>query len=947
MRKMEKGAVIISGYLLKSPPESKLRNIRSWTRRYFVLNANKLLYYYKNEKEKKPIKDPIKLDNCKCVEANLNHERFKFVFSVVLPQRIYYLVAGTQLEMEDWVDKLIKVCGFKITDECHSQGENSIPKRDTAMPGAHTQPQGTVTVPKSLTLNPHGPASSSLASSRSSLTSPSGACPLSIPKHLVDEQNKSTSADDPSNPHALEARSEYHERIQWQSEQVGILTSSTNFQGTQNRANYDMVPSPRPLSSHSQQDNNYDDVPIPQPCEPALSRIPEGNSGNHFSAKDYKLSNQVSMPRPVSQASNTSSQDVYDLVPPPRPLSSSSQDGESLYDVPPKVFDQENYDIVPPVNRPVPMKTSNSLSTNYDTLPPRNSALNARESAYDVLPPGRAVQQESYDIDSPEHRCVSRFQPEAGNENYDILPKPHQTVPDKNYGKVPSARPNAPKPNHVQSRNKQELYDVLPRKDICDIAAWERDSAKEKYDIVPPVHRAAPSKANHTLASQECYDVVPCPRPSYDTYDIVPSSRASETYDVVPPPKATKAANCNGHDQHFSDIYDVPPNLQPIYVNDPVHFAAPARPAPYKRKNDPYDTLPTSNRPVSADSGLNASFSSINSLKSEGDDDQEDKYDSPLPPLPNTRDSGSLSNDSADDDADSKEIYDRPPSWGVDDSIYDVPPNKEGIYDQLPKHSYSDEVYDTPPGQSDDIYAVPPSSRNLGFGNERSACPVVDRSTKRPPRVNRATKPKTSTPQNHSYCNMAPPVDRSSKRKVFPKTEPSYVNLDGPRTRTQTLPLVKTLPGNSSGGGFFNPMKECPIDFEDELDYTLMKAPTRSEMTRCYSSCKENCRRASDNQECYEEMTVLPTTRQSGDRRSSSSSSSLADNEELYTPMNAMEQRHRRQLLYAEVEIVEGMQNVRIPASTQRKQENTNYTFINEESTRALLQTSHARQGLR
>ena len=63
------------------------------------------------------------MDNCKCVEANLNHERFKFVFSVVLPQRIYYLVAGTQLEMEDWVDKLIKVCGFKRTDECHSQGK--------------------------------------------------------------------------------------------------------------------------------------------------------------------------------------------------------------------------------------------------------------------------------------------------------------------------------------------------------------------------------------------------------------------------------------------------------------------------------------------------------------------------------------------------------------------------------------------------------------------------------------------------------------------------------------------------------------------------------------------------------------------------------------------------------------------------------------------------------
>lgn len=576
------------------------------------------------------------------------------------------------------------------------------------MNAAHPQPQRTIAAPKRQTITPYGSAPSSLSSSRSSLTSPSGACPLSIPKHLVDEQNKSTSTNDPSSPHALEAPSEHHEKIQ-----VGIPRSSTNFQGTQNRANYDTVPSPRPLSSHSQQDNNYDDVPIPQPCEPVLSPIsPGGNSGNHFSGKDNTLSNQVSMPRPVSQASNTSSQDVYDLVPPPRPLSSSSQDEESLYAVPPKVFDQENYDTVPPVNRPVPTKTSNSLSTNYDTLPPRNSALNARESVYDVLPPGRAVQQESYDIVSPEHRPVSRFQPEAGNENYDILPKAHQAVRKENYDKVPSARPNAPKPNHVQSRNKQELYAVLPRRDICDIAPWERDSAKEKYDIVPPVHRAATSKANHTLASQECYDVVPFPRPSYDTYDIVPSSRASETYDVVPAPKATKAANCNGHDQH--DIYDVPPNLEPIYVNDPVHLAAPARPEPYKRKNDPYDTLPTANRPVSADSGLNASFSSINSLKSEGEDDPEDKYDSPLPALPNTRDSGSLSNDSADDDADSKEIYDRPPSWGVDDSIYDVPPNREGIYDQLPKHSDSDEVYDIPPGQSDDIYDVPPSSRNLG-----------------------------------------------------------------------------------------------------------------------------------------------------------------------------------------------------------------------------------------
>lgn len=582
---------------------------------------------------------------------------------------------------------------------CPFLGENSIPKMNAAMHGSHPQPQRTIPAQKSHTMSPSGTAPSSLSSSRSSLTSPTGPCPLSIPKHLVDERNKSTSANDPPNPHILEGPSEYHERIQRQFEQVGIPTSSSNLQ-----ANYDMVPSPRPMSSLSQQGNNYDDVPSPQPCEPALIRkSPGGNSGNHSSANDYTLSNQVSIPRPVSQASNSSSQDVYDMVPPPRPLSSSSQDDESFYDVPPKVFHQENYDTVPSVSRPVAMKTSNSLSTDYDLLPPGNSAVNARESVYDVLPPGRAVQQENYDVVSPEHRPVSQFQPEPCNENYDILPKTNQAVREENYDKVPPTRPNAPKPNPVQPRNKQELYDVLPRKEIYD-APLQRDSAKEKYDIVPPLHRAGTSKAN-----QECYDVVPSPRPSYETYDIVPPSRASETYDIVPPPRATKATHCNGHGQHFSDIYDVPPNLQPININDPV--AAPVRPVPYKRKNDPYDTLPSTNRPVSADSGLNASFSSI---CSEVDDGQEGKYDGPLPALPNTRDSGSLSNDSPDDDADSKEIYDRPPSWGVNDSIYDVPPNREGIYDQLPKHFYSDEVYNTPPCRSDDIYDVPPSSRDPG-----------------------------------------------------------------------------------------------------------------------------------------------------------------------------------------------------------------------------------------
>ena len=59
-----------------------------------------------------------------------------------------------------------------------------------------------------------------------------------------------------------------------------------------------------------------------------------------------------------------------------------------------------------------------------------------------------------------------------------------------------------------------------------------------------------------------------------------------------------------------------------------------------------------------------------------------------------------------------------------------------------------------------------------------------------------------------------------------------------------------------------------------------------------------------------------------------------------------MEQRQRRDLQYAEVEIVDGANHV-APVPHTGRRENTQYTYINEESTRALLQTSHARHGNR
>lgn len=94
-----------------------------WQKRYFVLHANKLLHYFKSEKEKRPVKEPINLDFCKSVESHLAHAKFKHVFSIVTEQRTYFLVAESQSEMENWVDKLCTVCGFRRTDDDNSSGK--------------------------------------------------------------------------------------------------------------------------------------------------------------------------------------------------------------------------------------------------------------------------------------------------------------------------------------------------------------------------------------------------------------------------------------------------------------------------------------------------------------------------------------------------------------------------------------------------------------------------------------------------------------------------------------------------------------------------------------------------------------------------------------------------------------------------------------------------------
>ncbi|XP_073789497.1 GRB2-associated-binding protein 1 isoform X7 [Danio rerio] len=121
---MSGGDVVYSGWLRKSPPEKKLRRY-AWKKRWFVLRSGRLsgdpdvLEYYKNDHAKKPIR-VIDLNLCEQVDAGLSFNKkdleHSFIFDIKTIDRIFYLVAETEEDMNKWVRNICEICGFNPTD---------------------------------------------------------------------------------------------------------------------------------------------------------------------------------------------------------------------------------------------------------------------------------------------------------------------------------------------------------------------------------------------------------------------------------------------------------------------------------------------------------------------------------------------------------------------------------------------------------------------------------------------------------------------------------------------------------------------------------------------------------------------------------------------------------------------------------------------------------------
>ncbi|XP_026214996.1 GRB2-associated-binding protein 1 isoform X4 [Anabas testudineus] len=122
---MSGGDVVCSGWLRKSPPEKKLRRY-AWKKRWFVLRSGRMtgdpdvLEYYKNDHAKKPIR-VIDLNLCEQVDAGLTFNKkdleHSFIFDIKTIDRVFYLVADTEEEMNKWVRCICDICGFNPTDD--------------------------------------------------------------------------------------------------------------------------------------------------------------------------------------------------------------------------------------------------------------------------------------------------------------------------------------------------------------------------------------------------------------------------------------------------------------------------------------------------------------------------------------------------------------------------------------------------------------------------------------------------------------------------------------------------------------------------------------------------------------------------------------------------------------------------------------------------------------
>ncbi|XP_030217123.1 GRB2-associated-binding protein 3 isoform X1 [Gadus morhua] len=151
---MSAGDVVCTGWLIKSPPEKKLKRF-TWRKRWFVLRRGRMsgnpdvLEYYQSKTSRKPLRT-IDLRECEVhpqtggltLKRSL-HQKFPFI--VKTSTRVFYLVAKTEQEMNVWTDRIGQICQCGALKDAAESSDEGFPHTPT-LPSDPLAPQG-----------PHGP----------------------------------------------------------------------------------------------------------------------------------------------------------------------------------------------------------------------------------------------------------------------------------------------------------------------------------------------------------------------------------------------------------------------------------------------------------------------------------------------------------------------------------------------------------------------------------------------------------------------------------------------------------------------------------------------------------------------------------------------------------------------------------------------------------------------
>ncbi|KAJ8000697.1 hypothetical protein DPEC_G00183050 [Dallia pectoralis] len=378
--KMSGGDVVWSGWLRKSPPEKKLRRY-AWKKRWFVLRSGRLtgdpdvLEYYKNNHAKKPIR-VIDLNLCEQVDAGLTFNKkdleHSFIFDIKTIDRVFYLVADTEDEMNNWVRYICDICGFNPTeDEAAKAAAHQAAGGGSVVDTPPHQSMGPLGGPPAMLTNvppPYQPVSVRHMDSQSSLDEPQDYL------WLVNCESKKP---DPNRAHAECSKSTSSETDLNDNVPAHRTPTSTSSSSSSKHAN-GFFPSSNPASSiydsppprgaslsadhssslyHLPRSYSQDTVLLPK----SASSPPVPADGD--AAELYVFNTPSRKPSMETQMRNLSVS--YDIPPTPG--------GSSTYQVPraPPSAGSEGGDVMPPPRPPKP--SLNSLTSGPPPPPAERS----------------------------------------------------------------------------------------------------------------------------------------------------------------------------------------------------------------------------------------------------------------------------------------------------------------------------------------------------------------------------------------------------------------------------------------------------------------------------------------------------------------------------------------------------------------------------------------------